>query len=448
MEELKQAFYEVMHKYQKKFGEAGVMANLNMWAQKKASLLEILRRHPNWVEAEKAIVFRFSEGRDIERDVVDEISFAMLDIARETVAPEGYPAFSEAFQAAVGEYSTTLSEAALDVVRSRGGIKCATGQKTSRIIGKLCRQFGVDGHKRYNAVFAQIADALNPLQIHRTAILSVHPCDFLEMSNRDNTWHSCHGLDSGRYQMGTLSYMVDGVSMVFYTVDNDVIDHFYRAPRRSRQMYFLQDNMLFQSRMYPSDANDLMDQYRSIVQKAIADCLGVPNLWTLKKERQDISGHCESANGSMQYPDYDYYGNISVLKDTELNGVFVIGAPPICVCCGRKISSRETRLKCGCADTVVCKDCGETVSVENALYVEATFHCKKCLHICAVCGRPSRGEMFAAFDRRGQMVQVCAECHAISLSPCGNCSVQHVCRIIGRTLCPRVAVADMTGGAA
>ena len=91
MEELKQAFYDVMHKYQKRFGEAGVMANLNTWAQRKARLLELLRRHPNWVEAEKAIVFRFSEGRDIERDVVDEIGFTMLDIAREAVAPEGYP---------------------------------------------------------------------------------------------------------------------------------------------------------------------------------------------------------------------------------------------------------------------------------------------------------------------------------------------------------------------
>ena len=224
-----------------------------------------------------------------------------------------------------------------------------------------------------NAVFAQIADALNPLQIERTAILSVHPCDFLEMSNRDNTWHSCHRLDNGGYQMGTLSYMVDDVSMVLYTVDNDVTDHFYRVPRRSRQMYFYKDNILFQSRMYPSDANDLMDQYRGIVQKAIATCLGVPNLWSLKKERQEVSAHCDSANGSMQYPDYDYYGNISVLKNTELDQVLVIGAPPICVSCGRRITSRATRLKCTCADTVVCKECGDTVPQENANYVDGFF---------------------------------------------------------------------------
>lgn len=111
------------------------------------------------------------------------------------------------------------------------------GQKTSRIIGKLCRSFGVDGHERYNAVFAQLSDSLNPLQMLKTALLSLHPCDFLEMSNKDNTWTSCHNLESGSYQAGTLSYMTDDVSMIFFTVDPEVKDHYYRAPRRSRQMF-------------------------------------------------------------------------------------------------------------------------------------------------------------------------------------------------------------------
>ncbi len=35
MEELKNAFYEVMYKYEKSFGENGVMANLNAWNDAK-----------------------------------------------------------------------------------------------------------------------------------------------------------------------------------------------------------------------------------------------------------------------------------------------------------------------------------------------------------------------------------------------------------------------------
>ena len=293
MEELKQAFYEVMCKYEKSFGETGVMANLNAWARNKASLLELLRRHPQWDEDAKAIVFTFDEGRGIEHDVVDEVAFTMEDLAAEQIKDEQQlEDFRISLRTAVSEYSSTLSEQALEIIRNRGGIKCAAGQKTSRIIGKLCRQFGVDGHERYNAVFAQLSDALNPLQMLKTALLSLHPCDFLEMSNKDNTWTSCHNLETGGYQAGALSYMTDDVSMIFFTVDPGVTHHFYRLPRRSRQMFFYKDGSLFQSRLYPSDLSEPMDLYRGIVQKAIATCLGVPNRWILKKKRgQTVSMH-------------------------------------------------------------------------------------------------------------------------------------------------------------
>ena len=45
MDELKQQFYEVMHKYQKPFSEEGVTANLTQWSEQKQGLLQLLRRH-------------------------------------------------------------------------------------------------------------------------------------------------------------------------------------------------------------------------------------------------------------------------------------------------------------------------------------------------------------------------------------------------------------------
>ena len=289
MEELKQAFYEVMYKYEKSFSEAGVMANLAVWKANKTPLIELLRRHPNWNEQALAVVFDYSEGRGIDRYIIDEVCYTMIDLANEYIPVERQEDFRVALTATVSDYSRTPSERSLEIIRARGGIKCATGQKASRIIGKLCKKFGVDEHPRYNAVFAQLADALNPLQMQKTAILSVHPCDFLEMSNKDNTWRSCHKLNGGSYQAGCLSYMTDGVSMVFYTVDEDVKKDFHKAPRRNRQMFFYSNNMLFQSRLYPGDSGEeLGEQFRSLVQKAISACLGVPDLWTLKVKQDEL----------------------------------------------------------------------------------------------------------------------------------------------------------------
>lgn len=441
MKELQEAFYEVMYKYEKSFGEDGVTAILTEWEKNKAPLLELLRHHPNWREEEKAVVLEFAEGRGIERDVVDEIVFTMLEMAGDIIPAERQEDFRAAFQAAVVEYSSTVSEDNLTIIRTRGGIKCAQGQKTSRIIGKLCRQFGVDAHKRYNVVFAQLADALNPMQIQKTAVLSLHPCDYLEMSSKSNTWISCHRLNNGGYQAGTLSYLMDGVSMIFFTVDPDVKDHFYRAPRRGRQMFFYRDNMLFQSRQYPQDADDLMKQYRSLAQKIITTSLGVPNLWLLKTNREELDEYYETDEQSQHYPDYEYHGNLSLLKGAAHYGRFYIGHPSLCVCCGRPYNSRNT-LKCSvCHDTVVCKECGQTVPRSNASYLDGAFHCYRCLHICADCGTAIiNGAMYPAFDRRGNLVEVCEACYQSMQEPCRACSVRNVCHIIGNMLCHRVAL--------
>lgn len=439
MEQLKNAFYEVMYKYEKSFSEHGVMANLRAWETAKAPLLTLLRKHPAWQEEAKAVVIEFSEGRGIERDVVDEVSFAMLQIADEVIPEDERPAFLTAFRAAVGEYSSTLPEEALEIIRNSGKIKCASGQKTSRIIGRLCRQFHVDAHSQYNKVFAQLSDALNPLQLQKTAVLSLHPCDFLEMSSKSNTWTSCHNLSSGSYQAGALSYMTDDVSMIFFTVDTEVRDHFYRAPRRTRQMFFLKDNMLYQSRLYPDDSDEITKQNRGIVQKIITTCMEVPNRWVLKTKRDELSECCESGEGSRQYPDYHYQGNLSVLKGTEIQNPIVIGAKPICVCCGSR-NRLSHGLKCNCEDQVVCQDCGRTVPRSQTRYMENAFHCNACLHICAVCGSVIHDTMYPAFDRRGNAVEICFDCYHASLEPCAACSVQGVCRIIGNSLCARTAI--------
>ena len=433
MEKIKNAFYEVMYKYQKAFSEEGVMENLRNWASGKAELLALLRLHPDWNEDAKAVVIPFKEGRGIEHDVIDEIAFMMLEIADEQIDAENINAFRTAFGVAVSEYSQTLSENALATIRENAKIKCAMGEKTSRIIGKICRKFGLEQHARYNNVFASLSDALNPIQIPRTAVLSVHPCDYLEMSNKENSWTSCHTLNGGGYQGGTLSYLTDEVSMIFFTVDPEVTECFYRAPRRTRQMFFFKDNCLYQSRLYPTSADDVSEQNRSIVHKILATCLGTPNLWILKTKRDEINC-CLSAPGSTHYPDYNRYGNLSFIKGTPTVPSMTIGNSPICVCCGEHFSDHHT-LKCGCPDLVVCQDCGQTMPRQQTRYLEGAFHCNACLHICASCGNIYRETMYPAYDRRGRLIEVCQQCYNASQEPCFACSVRNVCAIIGSMFC-------------
>ena len=228
MDHITEAFYNVMYQYRLAFTPDGVQANLNQWRQQKTPLLELLRRHPNWREQELAVVFDLSEQRQLDRACVDETKFEMLTLAEEAgLTGERLEEFRDALDAATADYATVPDESRLPVIRNRGHIKCDAGMKASRIINRLCAKFGIDqyeterelGHgdtlhtarvKPYNAVFARLADALNPVRISKTGVLSVHPCDFLEMSAKKNAWHSCHCLADGGWRAGCQSYMGDG----------------------------------------------------------------------------------------------------------------------------------------------------------------------------------------------------------------------------------------------
>lgn len=58
-------------------------------------------------------------------------------------------------------------------------------------------------------------------KIEGTLCLSVHPLDFLSLSENNHNWRSCHALD-GEYRAGNLSYMMDKSTVICYLKsDND-----------------------------------------------------------------------------------------------------------------------------------------------------------------------------------------------------------------------------------
>ena len=163
-----------------------------------------------------AIVFEVSVSRSIDPDVVWARKYDLCALAREKLPEDTYTIFDAAISKVTSSYSQYIQPGFdSSAIEELCGVTCFVGQRTSRIINKVCRHFGVDLLPDYNAKFAELADALNPLSLSRTAALSVHPCDYLEMSNTRNSWSSCHNLEDGCYRAGTLSYLAEVDSLVF-----------------------------------------------------------------------------------------------------------------------------------------------------------------------------------------------------------------------------------------
>lgn len=286
-------------------------------------------------------------------------------------------------------------------------IKPHNGAKTSKVINRICRDFGLTKHEDYNREYGKFADAINPTEITRWTILSVNPIDFLMMSN-GNSWKSCHWIDKtyrgvgrgygGCYSSGTLSYAEDEVSFVLYTVDGSYKGKEYELqPKIHRQMFHYYKGILIQGRLYPNDQEgsgtqdtqetiDLYKQFREIAQRVISECFGLPNLWKNKKGTSEC-GKVSRSEGT-HYTDYLHYSNCNVSYNKSMYGEdpapairMTIGHAPICPVCGEEHDNQECILCYDCYRSgYVCARCGDCIH-EDDDYIQigdSRYCCPEC----------------------------------------------------------------------
>ena len=281
-------------------------------------------------------------------------------------------------------------------------IKAVEGQKVSRIVGKVCKLLGLNKDEDYNKEYAKYCDAINPLAIKRHTILSCHPIDYFTMSF-GNSWSSCHTIDkknkrgmengfNGQYSSGTLSYMLDESSFVYYTVDKEYNgDKLELEPKINRNMFHIGEDKLIQARVYPQatdGAEGIYKQIREIAQKVIADCLAFPNLWKNVKGKNECSSMIIS-NGT-HYKDYVNFSdcNVSYLKlneDELFNRASIyVGHSPICPKCGDE-HSYEGCVECRpCYENkVTCSCCDYSYNRNDMHEIDGEWYCLDCCFYCS-----------------------------------------------------------------
>jgi hypothetical protein len=178
-----------------------------------------------------------------------------------------------------------------------------------------------------------------------------------------------------------MSYMLDGVSMVFYTVDASYNDtEFWNQPKINRQMFHWGEEKLIQGRLYPQDNDSngsVYEDYRKIVQEIMATIFDFPNLWI--KQNQNYINDYVITHG-LHYEDYYHYDNcnVSIIKGKRNNNVFIIGAEAICIECGSIHKIRGNINHCIATKTWVCECCGRHLDDDEAVNRDDGIYCAEC----------------------------------------------------------------------
>jgi hypothetical protein len=241
-------------------------------------------------------------------------------------------------------------------------IKAVKGQKVSRIINKVCRMLGIDKNPDYGKRIAQLGDDINEMLIRRHTVISINPWDYLSMSFGDS-WSNCSTIDKlndrhinggehtyhGDSGSGTLSYMLDPSTVIYYMVDESYSGNEYELqPKTHRCLFYLGEDKMIQGRVYPKTNdgdNTIYEEIRTIMQKVVSEMFKVNNLWTMKQGASACGSVTETYG--THYPDYTRYDCCTVcwhnngIQVYKNNKPMIIGHNPICIQCGREHTEND-----------------------------------------------------------------------------------------------------------
>lgn len=251
-------------------------------------------------------------------------------------------------------HGARLSSATVDVLTQyKINGRFTVGMKTSRAFNRVCNIYGVDKLPAYNKMFAEYADMVSDLKRKLKFYISVNPLDYLTMSF-GKSWSSCHTIDknnergmpnsySGMHCGGTMSYMLDGTSIITYVHTHATEDH--EEGKLYRNMFHFDNGTLIQGRVYPQandGATDLYKTFRRFVQIEFTKLLNLnEDDWI----RRSVSC-CENVvSYGVHYRDYEHFSGCNTSYPREMpnaaSNVVVVGHSRICPWCGYEVSDSE-----------------------------------------------------------------------------------------------------------
>lgn len=276
-------------------------------------------------------------------------------------------------------------------------------------------------------------------KVEGTLCLSIHPLDYLSISETTYNWRSCHSLD-GEYRAGNLSYMMDETTIVCYLKsDKDVkLPRFPESvPWNSKKwrvlLFFSSDkHMIFAGRHYPFESkagidlvlNEVLEAANLICTKSLAInwsqwnkvyypeviVTGQTTLELVKgyvpigEELLPLSSVVKDVKGSKHYNDLLYsstyrpfyavetyapfFGSAELMTNKNTTH-FNIGAKTYCLRCGEyeiiggaeSMLCEDCELKYGNSESEifdVCDICGERFYRDEGYSVDNEVICERC----------------------------------------------------------------------
>lgn len=299
-------------------------------------------------------------------------------------------------------YSGSTFIVPAELTKDNKEIQVPTGCKPVKILGKIAKAFEIDAH--YEDFRQAHSQVLNQKVVMGTLCLSIHPLDYLTMSDNDCDWTSCMRWidDPGDYRLGTIEMMSSPCVVVAYLESKTPFEICGGSwsNKKWRQLYIITPEMILGNKQYPYDNDELQGAVISWLRTLANSSLGYgpydEEAYSIVNGRHNTIKNKEVYfNIGSNYMYNDVYGHkMAYLASDRLQETYYLNfsGVPTCIECGEEIEleSVESHMVncCSCEGGWRCSDCGDYCT-GHQYWVDDCCYCEYCyenLPVCSVCG--------------------------------------------------------------
>ena len=304
-------------------------------------------------------------------------------------------------------------------------LRVSSGCKVSKVLGKIANAFDLPGYEDFRICHSQI---LNQKNLGGQLTLSIHPLDYMTMSDNECDWESCMSWrNEGGYRMGTVEMMNSPAVIVAYlTAEDDMQMWPHYGSRNSetdkwnnkkwRQLFVMNEDLILSVKDYPYHNSELTEMVvrwiKELAEENLGWHYGDPFTYSFGETRIELPHLPEAKNnfrleinsGAM-YSDFGCLDFHWMCINPDLDEEVVVapqygGSPYMavhysgksqCMVCGElnpDFEDESCLACCDCQDRPRCDCCGDLIGGDSH-YIDGVCLCSYCYdtrtHECAAC---------------------------------------------------------------
>ena len=274
-------------------------------------------------------------------------------------------------------------------------ITVQSGCKVSKMLGKIASEYSLKGYEDFRIAHSM---GLNQKQLKGELCISIHPLDYMTMSDNNSSWSSCMSWrETGDYRQGTVEMMNSPCVVVAYlkgTYDMSTVGSHEWNNKKWRQLFIVTPEFITGIRQYPYNSDELngitLQWLRDLAQTNGAwgpycdTAVIVKNNTTVPIASLDKSVYFD-VHTHFMYNDF-YANHLSYVSESiPEDYALCFSGESECMKCGEDCSGYDTgdmeacALCCpDCEDIFYCSECGERVSSCDLIEIDGSRVCHYC----------------------------------------------------------------------